>query len=263
MDFSAITGVITDMDGVLWRGDVPLPGLIPFFDLLRAKNIPLALATNNGGKSPSDYVTKLARLGVPGILPEQIVTSGTASLDYLRVHFAEGTPVHVLGGDGLRQVMRDGGYPVVDTYEAKAVLVGLDQQLTYEKLKRAALILREGAAFIATNEDHTYPSPEGLAPGAGSLVAALKVSTDRQPTAIIGKPHAPMFEAALRVVGSPPGNTLMIGDRLNTDIEGAARLGLKTALVLTGVSTRAEAEAAATKPDVIFDDLAALVAGWG
>jgi 4-nitrophenyl phosphatase len=261
MDFADIQAVIMDMDGVLWRGDEPLPGLIEWFKLLRGRNLKFALASNNGGKSPDDYVRKLAKLGVPDIRHHQVVTSGTVAVSYLQTQYPPGTPVHVLGGDGLREVMRAGGFTIADE-GAKAVVVGLDPSLTYDRLKRAALLLRAGADFIATNVDATYPAPEGLVPGAGSIVAALRVATGREPDAIMGKPHAPMFEASLRALQTTPAQTLMIGDRLNTDIEGAVQLGLKTALVLTGVSTREEAAVSLNPPDGIFEGLPDLIRAW-
>jgi 4-nitrophenyl phosphatase len=261
MDFSDIKAVIMDMDGVLWTGDVALPGMADFFEFLRARSIPFALATNNSGKSPATYVEKLAKLGVQDVHDQQIVTSGTATAAYLQTRYAPGTPIHVLGGDGLRQVTAAAGFTLVDE-GAAAVVVGLDPQLTYEKLKRAALLIRAGADFIATNQDMTIPVPEGLAPGAGSLVAALRASTEQEPIVTIGKPGAPMFESALRVVGTLPQHTLMIGDRLNTDIEGAVILGLKTALVLTGVSSRVDAEVAARPPNGVYDGLLALMNAW-
>jgi 4-nitrophenyl phosphatase len=261
MEFSAIRGVIIDMDGVLWRGDVSLPGLVPFFEMLRARSIPFVLATNNSSRAPESYAQKLANMGVPDVLPEQIITSGTAAASYLGMHYPPGTRVHVLGGDGLRQVMTEAGFTLADD-DAGVVVVGLDPALTYDKLKRAAFLIRGGASFIATNDDATFPTPEGLAPGAGSLVAALVTATDRQPDAIMGKPHAPMYEAALRLLETPPTTTLMIGDRLNTDIEGAQRIRLRTAIVLTGVSTRAEVDASPVKPDGIYADLGALLAAW-
>jgi len=261
MIFSEIDAIIMDMDGVLWTGDLALPGLIPFFEMLRGRGIPFALATNNSGKSPATYVEKLAKSGVSGVRDEQIVTSGTATASYLQTRYPHGTPVHILGGDGLRQVMVEAGFTLADA-GARAVVVGLDPQLTYDKLKRAALLIRGGADFIATNQDMTIPSSEGLAPGAGSLVAALRAATDCEPGVTIGKPGAPMFEAALRLLGARPEHTLMLGDRLNTDIEGAARLGLRTALVLTGVSTRAEAEAASRPPDGVYDNLLTLLSAW-
>jgi 4-nitrophenyl phosphatase len=235
--------------------------MVVFFEWLRAREIPFALATNNSGKSPATYVQKLAKLGVPDVRNEQIVTSGTATVSYLQARYQPGTPIHVLGGDGLRQVTAEAGFTVTDD-GVKAVVVGLDPQLTYEKLKRAALLIRDGADFIATNQDVTIPVPEGLAPGAGSLVAALRAATEQDPIITIGKPGAPLFESALRILGTEPQHTLMIGDRLNTDIEGASVLGLLTALVLTGVSTRAEAEIVARPPGGIYDDLVALMSAW-
>ncbi len=169
--------------------------------------------------------------------------------------------MHILGGDGLRQIIAEAGFTLVDD-GAEVVVVGLDPQLTYEKLKRATLLIRAGAVFIGTNDDRTFPSPDGLSPGAGSLIAALAAATDQTPSLIAGKPHPQMFQVALELLHTKPTETLMIGDRLNTDIEGAVQLGLRTALVLTGVSTRAEVDSTPAKPDVIFDDLGALLSAW-
>jgi 4-nitrophenyl phosphatase len=257
MNFSAIDGLIMDMDGVLWRGDVPLPGMTELFAFLRARAIPFALATNNSSKSQLDYVNKLAGLGVTGIEERQIVTSGTATVDYLLSHYPAGTAVHVLGGDGLKRMIAAAGFPLSD--QAGVVVAGIDTGLTYDKLKRAAYLIQAGADFIGTNDDVTFPMPDGLAPGAGSILAALQAATGRTPL-VMGKPGAAMFEAALRVIGVAADRALMLGDRLNTDIIGAQRAGLKAALVLTGVSTRAEAEQAA--PDAIYNDLHEFLDAW-
>jgi 4-nitrophenyl phosphatase len=258
-----IAGVVLDMDGVLWRGDEALPGLTALFDHLNAHRIPFALATNNSMRSPADYVGKLAQLGVSKIDREQIITSGVAAVEYLKAAYPKDTPVHVLGGDGLKGLVVAAGFPLhyLDRTPAKVVLVGLDMRVTYDKLKRAALLIRGGADFIGTNNDATFPTPEGLAPGAGSLLALLRTATGREPL-LMGKPSAAMFAAALKIVGTPPDKTLMIGDRLDTDIAGAARAGLKTALVLTGVSSREDAERAEVKPDAVYADLPALLAAW-
>ncbi|MBA3871734.1 MAG: HAD-IIA family hydrolase [Anaerolineae bacterium] len=260
MNFSDIKAVVSDMDGVLWRGDEPLPGMVTLFQMLRARNMPFVLATNNSMKAPSDYVAKLAKMGVPDVRAEQIVTSSTTTVSYMKANYPAGSPVHVLGGDGLRRLLIEGGFKLDDT-APKAVVVGLDTNLTYDKLKRASFLIQAGANFIATNQDDSIPTPEGLAPGAGSIVAALKAASGKQPL-VMGKPDAPMFEAALRLVGTAASQTLMIGDRLNTDITGAALLGFKTALVLTGVSTRADAEVNDIKPDAIYADLATLLQAW-
>lgn len=257
MQLAEIHGVILDMDGVLWRGDEALPGLVAFFTRLRELGLPFALATNNSSKSPDDYIDKMEQMGVADVEQSQVVTSGTATLSYLQSRYPAGTRIHILGGDGLRQLTHQAGY-LLSSDDVKAVVVGLDPQLTYSRLKRAALLIRAGAEFIASNEDMTIPTPEGLAPGAGSIVAALKAATEQQPIAI-GKPHPPLFEAALGVLRSAPENTLMIGDRLNTDIAGAQALGLKTALVLTGVATRQDIITSGIQPDGVYDDLVALM----
>jgi 4-nitrophenyl phosphatase len=260
MNFSNIAAVIMDMDGVLWRGDTPLPGMTEWFDLLRRRGLPFMLATNNGSNSPTTYVNKLAKLGINGITEEHIVTSGTTAGSYLKAHFSPDTPVHILGGDGLREIVTRAGFTLVNE-GAAVVVAGLDPQLTYEKLKRAALLIRAGAVFIGTNDDSTFPTPEGLVPGAGSILAALQTATSKTPI-IMGKPNPPMFEAALRSLGTTPAQTLMLGDRLNTDIEGAVGLGLHTALVLTGVSTREEVEASTVKPEAVYTGLPELIAAW-
>ena len=260
LDFSQIKAVISDMDGVLWLGDTPLPGLHPFFEHVQSRQIPYALATNNSMKAPADYVHKLAGFGLN--VPESaILNSGLVTMIYLRRHFPPGTGIHVFGGDGIRTLVRQAGFTLTDE-GAAAVVVGLDYNLNYEKVKRAALLIRAGAQFVATNDDATIPIPEGLAPGGGSMVAALRTATGREPDATMGKPHPPLFEAAMEFLGSDPAHTLMIGDRMNTDIAGAVRYGLRTALVLSGVATREEALASETPPEAIFDDLGALVTAW-
>ncbi len=257
MTLADITAVVSDMDGVLWRGDEPLPGLIEFFNLLHHRAVPYILATNNSSKSPADYIRKLNRLGVQDVPESVIMTSGLATAAYLRERHPAGTRVHVLGGDGLRQAMTQAGFTLVDS-DAAIVVSGLDWELNYEKLQRATYLIRAGALFVGTNPDTTFPMPEGQSPGAGSILAALAAATDQQPL-IIGKPHTPMFEAALELLGHPASTTLMIGDRLNTDIVGAAQLGMRTALVLSGISTAAEIDGADVQPDMIFPNLLALL----
>lgn len=258
MDYSDIQTIISDMDGVLWHGDVPLPGIHEFFDLLRDRQIPFALATNNSSKTRQDYVDKLAQMGVTGITPEHIVTSGTATAAYVAKHYGTSTPVHVFGSDGLRSIMRDAGFQLTNDGDARVVVAGIDWELTYEALKRAAYLIRNGADFIGTNPDTTYPMPDGPAPGTGSMLAALEAATGVKPT-VIGKPFPYMFEAALDLLGSEPAHTLMIGDRLNTDIVGAVKLGLPTAMVMTGISDADEVRQSAIQPDAIYDDLPSLV----
>jgi 4-nitrophenyl phosphatase len=257
MSFSQISGVISDMDGVLWQGDEPLPGLVEFFEFLRARGIPYVLATNNSSKTRADYLAKLAGMGVYNVSEQHIVTSGTATASYLCAHYPLDTPVHVFGSDSLRHVIREAGYRLTDEEDARVVVAGLDWELTYAKLKRAHYLISRGADFIGTNPDTTYPAPGGPVPGTGSMIAALRAATGREPV-IIGKPFSPMYEAALSLLGTPLTKTLMIGDRLDTDISGAATMGMPTALVLTGISTRADLNDG-LQPDGVFDGLPALI----
>ncbi len=261
MDLQAIDGVVMDMDGVLWRGNEPMPGLVRFFNMLHAKDIPYVLATNNSRQSRAAYIDKLSKMGVEGVAIDRIITSGTATARYMQERYPVGSRVYMIGGDGLRGVLLDAGYEIAD-YEVVAVVAGIDFELTYDKLRRATLLIRGGADFIGTNPDVTFPTPVGLAPGAGSILAALVASTDVEPH-IIGKPAAPMFEQALKILGTAPEKTLMIGDRLGTDILGGNNAGMKTALLLTGVSTREELPNSDIQPDWVFEGLLDLIEAWG
>jgi 4-nitrophenyl phosphatase len=263
LSFATLRAVIFDMDGVLWRGDQALPGLAPLFAFLRARGIACALATNNSYRVPSYYVTKLAGMGVPDFPASHIVTSSTATADYMAQQYPQGTRVYVVGGDGIRQALADVGMVLCDdTADAVQVVVaGIDPYMTYDKLKRATLLIRGGAQFVGTNGDRTYPTPEGLVPGAGSILAAIETATDVAPT-VIGKPEAPMMHSALHILGTAAAHTLMIGDRLETDILGAANVGMPTALVLSGVATAADAACSTPPPTAIYADIAALHQAW-
>jgi len=260
MDFSQIQGVISDMDGVLWRGTEPLPSITEFVEFLRERDIPLALATNNSMRTPAMYVEKLASMGVEGIQPEQIITSGVATAIFVSENHPPGTKIYPIGLTGVREPLLERGFELVES-DAEVVVVGADHDLTYATVKKAALQIRAGAKFYGTNPDKTYPTPEGLAPGTGSIIAFVKAATDVE-AIIIGKPEVAMFEMAAKVIGTKPENTLMIGDRLNTDIAGAIHAGMKSAMVLTGVSSREEAESGDVNPDVIFDGLPELLDAW-
>lgn len=260
IDFSTLRAVVTDMDGVLWRGDEALPGLVELFTFLEARKVPVVLATNNSRRAPVDYIAKLAKMGVAGILPQQIITSGTATIDYLQQQYPPGTPVYIIGGQGLHDLAHQSGF-IVSEEAVRAVIVGIDVELTYAKLRRACLLIRQGAQFIGTNGDVTFPDPDGLVPGAGSILALLQAATDVQPV-VIGKPEPAMFQTALRLLNTPASSTLMIGDRINTDILGAKQCGLQTALVLTGVSDGEEMGQDVSQPDGVFSGLPALIEAW-
>lgn len=259
MPLSDIKAVVSDMDGVLWKGDTPLAGMAAFFAFLRRRQIPFVLATNNAGKHPQDYVAKLAKMGVPDVESWQIITSSTATADYLKTIYPQGTRLYVIGNAGLPQVLQEAGF-IMAAENVAAVVAGIDSEFTYAKAKKATLLIRnDGAAFIGTNPDLTYPSPEGLIPGAGSIIGMIELATDVQPI-LIGKPSRAMFDVAIQRLGTAPHETLMLGDRLNTDIEGGVAAGLQTALVLTGVSQ--VENIGLIKPNYVFDDLPALIESW-
>lgn len=254
-----IKAVVSDMDGVLWRGQSPLPGLAEFFTFLRGQNIPFVLATNNSGRHPKDYIQKLAEMGVANMETWQIVTSGTATVDYLKQQYPNGARLYVIGNPGLFRILEEADFTITEE-SVDAVVTGIDFDFTYQKARTATLLIRNhGAAFIGTNPDVTFPSPAGLVPGAGSVIGMIQHATDVEPT-IIGKPQRAMFDVAIQRLGTKASETLMLGDRLNTDIEGGHAAGLQTAMVLTGVSRRDDI--GDIQPDYIFENLPALVDAW-
>ncbi|NDJ78935.1 MAG: HAD-IIA family hydrolase [Chloroflexi bacterium] len=259
IDFKTIRAVILDMDGVLWRGGEVLPRVAEFFAFVQQQGIAFALATNNSTKTIDTYVERLNHIGIPAG-PDQVVTSSVATAAYLGQRYPAGTPVYIVGQDGIREELAQRGF-VDDAERADVVVVGLDFHITYEKLRTATLCIRRGADFIGTNGDRTFPVPEGLVPGAGSLLAALEAATDITPK-VIGKPETAMFDVALERMGAAREFTLMIGDRLETDILGGQRAGLRTALVLTGITTADQARTHDIQADAVFESLADLYAQW-
>jgi 4-nitrophenyl phosphatase len=257
--FSSLRAVVLDMDGVLWRANQVLPGVAEFFAFVQQHRIGFALATNNSTKTVESYVDRLNRVGVPAG-PEQVITSAVATADYVRRHYPVDTPLYIIGEIGLHETFAARGYHE-DPARAEVVIVGLDMQLTYEKLKVATLRIRGGADFIGTNGDRTFPVPEGLVPGNGSLLAAVQTATDVEPV-MIGKPGKFMYDVALQRLGTTPEQTLMIGDRLETDILGAQQAGLSSALVLTGVTTAEQVRGNRVQADGVFADLLALTQAW-
>jgi len=251
--------LITDMDGVLWRGQEPLPGLIEFIRFLRDRSIKFVCATNNASTLAEKLAGRLQGWGAD-VEPDEIVTSSTATADYLATILPPGSRLYVIGLEGLRVPLLERGFELADR-ETAAVVVGIDWHVTYQQLKQAALLIRAGAKFIGTNSDRTFPTPEGIVPGNGALLAFLEAATDVQPI-VMGKPEPVLYEMALKRLHAVPDQTLVLGDRLETDILGAVRLNLKSALVLSGVTTRAELAASDYQPDWVFDDIADLTRQW-
>lgn len=252
-----ITHLIIDMDGVLYLGDQPMPCLREFFAFLREHSIHFILATNNSTRTPQEYVDKLSRMGVI-VSPTEVLVSGQATARFLRRQYPRGTRIHVFGMPSLKQAMTEAGF-VLANDDVQLVVASMDRDVTYEKLKRATLLIRGGARFIATNLDPTNPAEEGLLPGTGAMIAALETASGVEPTAI-GKPNPVMYELAMEQMGAHPETTAAMGDRADTDILGGKRAGLTTICVLSGSSDRLEAEA--FEADMIFDDIAHLLHSW-
>jgi 4-nitrophenyl phosphatase len=255
----ALRSLIIDIDGVLWHGRQPLPGVPAFFDFLRTRGIRFIIATNNSARRASEIVERLARLGTH-VDESQVLTSAEATAMYLPRVAPSAVRVFLIGGDGIANALARAGYRLVEQ-NADVVVVGIDFALTYDKLKRATLEIRRGARFIGTNSDKTFPSDEGLTPGAGAILAALQATTDVAPI-VIGKPERPMFDLAVEKMDADRTATAMLGDRLETDIEGARRAELKSILVMTGVTTREILAQSDIRPDLTFENLDALREAW-
>jgi 4-nitrophenyl phosphatase len=255
--FLEILHLLIDMDGVLYRGDSPLPRLQEFMGFLRQRPVSFMMVTNNSTRTPQQYADKLARMGVE-ITPAEVLTSGQATARFLTRDYPPGTRVHVFGEDSLRQAVEEEGFVVADE-EAAVVVASMDRAVTYEKLERATRLIRNGARFVATNLDPTSPGELGLRPGTGSFIAALATASEPRPVAV-GKPEPAMFELALEAMGARAETTAMVGDRVDTDLVGAHRAGYKTIGVLSGSSGRTEMEAFG--PDFIFEDIAGLLDAW-
>lgn len=257
-----IKNLILDMDGVLWRGETPMPGLSDFFDTLRRQQINFVLATNNATKTAVQYTEKLARFNIP-VSPNQIVTSAEATADYLREEYEPGTAVYVVGEPGLHQAMKAHDFTVCGPQDVRdglvpaLVVAGFNRYADYRLLSMAALAIHKGARFIGTNPDVTFPSELGPLPGAGSLLAFLETGSGVQPT-IIGKPGPIMFQQALKRLNGTTADTAMVGDRLNTDIAGAKAAGLRAILVLSGITRAEDIPANGGGPDWVFADISDL-----
>lgn len=251
-----IKSLIFDMDGVLWRDQTPIGDLGKIFQLLQHHNIEFAFATNNSTKSPSEYQYKLNSFGIT-VNEEEIVTSATTLVNLLKEKFPHGGPVHILGENGLREALQKNGFHHRDQ-DVLAVVGGLDRQINYEKLKIATLLLQQEVDFYYTNADTTFPTPEGIIPGAGSILRALEVGSGRN-AILAGKPKPKMFEIAMRIINASAESTLVIGDRLDTDILGGLEAKCNTALVLTGISTSEDLINSAYQPQFVFENLSDLV----
>jgi 4-nitrophenyl phosphatase len=262
--------LIFDLDGVIYLGDTPIPGAIEALHALVAAGHRLFFLTNNSTRTRQTYADKISRMSYPA-RADQVMTSAYATGLYLQSLGAAGKSVYVVGEGGLREEMHLAGLRVLtedDPLGADYVVAGLDRDLTYAKLRRAhAEITEHGATFIATNRDATFPMEHGEIPGGGAIVAPIECSTGVKGFTV-GKPEPHTWLRILDLAGVPPHGALMVGDRSETDILGAKKIGLRTALVLTGVTTPEMAEnlSEEARPEFLIPavaDLPALVESLG
>ena len=252
-----IDTVVCDIDGVLVLGNQPIAGAGETLDLLRAAGFSLVFVTNNSTRTPAMIRRHVHE--VTGFDPgsDHVLSSGMAAARHIRGVVSR---VFVLGSDGLRDTLREGGVDVtLDWSEADAVVSGMDFAVSYAALAHAGLAVQNGATFYATNDDASYPRPDGLYPGAGALQAVVERTTGVAPI-VCGKPYSPMREMLEDVGGSHP---MVVGDRPDTDIALGKAEGWATALVLTGVTGSVETVPAELLPTIVLESISALPTALG
>jgi HAD superfamily hydrolase (TIGR01450 family) len=252
--------VIFDLDGVIYLIDKPIPGAAEAVGELRSAGTSVAYATNNASRRAADVAALLSGMGVPATAAEVLTSAATAAA-LLAERLPAGAPVLVVGSEALRAEVRDAGLIPVDTLDDKpaAVVQGFGPDVGWKVLAEAALAVRAGAVWFATNTDRTLPSPRGPLPGNGSLVAVLRTALGREPDVVVGKPQPALFTTAASLAHAQ--RPLTVGDRLDTDIEGAVGAGMDSLLVLTGVSGPAEllSAPASRRPTFVAADLSGLL----
>jgi len=239
-------------------GKKPILEAVEAVKELRTYGKKVLFVTNNSTRSRKDYEKRLRNLGLK-VSIEEIMNSGYATALLLKERYGGGK-AYVVGEKGLIGELEGQGLLVIHKDEcwengADFVVVGMDRSFDYWKIATAMRAIRQGALFIATNADKTFPSEKGLLPGAGTMVAAISTASGKEPDIVVGKPSRHIFEMAIRKLNLRKEETLVIGDRIDTDIEGAHKAGIKSLLILTGVTSREEVEKSKIKPDFILNSM--------
>jgi 4-nitrophenyl phosphatase len=227
-------GYLIDLDGTMYRGEEQIEEASLFIKTLKEKNIPYLFVTNNSTRKPEQVAEKLNRFNIP-TTKEQVFTTSNATANYIKEQKEDAT-VYMIGEEGLHFALEEVGLRITDD-NPDFVVSGLDRSIDYEKLAKACIAVRNGATFISTNGDIAIPTERGLLPGNGSLTSVIAVSTTVKPI-FIGKPESIIMEQALKVLGVPKEDTLMVGDYYDTDILAGINTGVDTLLVHTGVTTK-------------------------
>lgn len=250
-----------DLDGVIYRGAQPVPHAPEAVAAARQAGMRVAFVTNNASRTPQQVADQIRAVGVPAD-PADVITSAQVAADVLASRLPSGAGVLVVGADGLRDAVAERGFVVVDQADEdpSAVVQGHSPDTGWRQLAEAIAAIRSGALWVASNRDSTLPTERGLMPGNGAFVQVVATVLDREPDVVAGKPDRTMHEASMRRTDAA--KPLVIGDRLDTDIEGATNAGTESLLVLTGVATPAElyAAPAALRPTYLAADLRGLLA---
>lgn len=241
-------GIICDLDGVVYRGTTAVAGSIETLMEVARRGIRIVFATNNASRRPEDVHNALTKLGLELTFDRApVITSAQAAAALVAERFAPGTEVLAVGGHGVFDALHEAGLTPISGAESmrlatfpNVVVQGAGADVSWIDLARAACAIHRGALWVATNLDMTIPTAWGLAPGNGSLVAAVSSATSQDPAVVVGKPHAFLYRHAVKILGLPRSQVLAVGDRLDTDIAGAQLADLDSLLVFTGVSTRSE-----------------------
>jgi len=247
--------VFLDLDGTVYMGDALLPGAQAFLQYLRDRGIRTYFLSNNSSRSPQDYAAKLTRLGIP-TTEEDILLSTDGLIAYLKDHGVTG--IYAVGTRSMLEMMRREGLQV-DAADPAFVVLGFDTELTYAKLRKAALYLQQGVELLATHPDVVCPTPEGPIPDVGAMLALFEKATGKTPRMIFGKPNAEMVSHVLDRHGASPAEAVMIGDRLYTDMELARRAGCDSILVLSGEATAEDLQDLSWEPSLVVENLGAIL----
>lgn len=246
---------VFDLDGTIYLGNRLLPGAKDLLSFLETHGIAYFFMTNNSSRSKSDYVHKLAGIGLP-VPAEKIITSGEATAIYLQKNWP-GAAIFLVGTPSLEEEFRRHDLYLVED-DPQVVVLGFDTTLTYEKIRKLCAFVAAGRSYIATHPDINCPTDDGFIPDIGSVIALVEASTGRVPDVIVGKPHAPIVEALIQRTGFAKDEIVVIGDRLYTDI-ALGETGVATVLVLSGETKFSDVEASDFRPDLIVQGVGELL----
>jgi 4-nitrophenyl phosphatase len=244
-------GYLIDLDGTMYKGTERIEAASDFVKRLGQKNIPYLFVTNNSSRTPAQVAEKLRGFDIPAE-EELVFTTSQATANYIYDR-KKNASVYVIGEEGIRTALGEKGFQSARE-NADFVVVGIDRELSYEKLAVACLAVRNGAVFVSTNADIALPTERGFMPGNGSITAVISVSTQTNPI-FIGKPESIIMEQALKVLGTSKEETLMVGDNYDTDITAGMNAGMDTLLVHTGVTTKEKLSGYKQKPTYSIDSL--------